>query len=302
MQQDILQKITHPLRSHPTGSPKSGACGDTLTGCKSCCLIQSFNSHVIWFWLGRFCGVAVFAFLLFPILAIIPLAFNEGSIIAYPLQGISGKWFASIFATARWPHALWNSTLVACGTVAIALPLGTSAALGFHRLNFPGKTLLAAIFVSPMIVPVIITAIGIYFFFAPLGLANNLMGLILAHSAIAVPFVFITVSASVSQIDPQIQFAASSLGSPPLFTFWHVTLPLIRSGILSGGIFAFATSFDEIVIAMMITGPVQRTLPRELLSGVRENLDPTMLAVASIIIAISATLLLLTAFIKQTEE
>lgn len=260
------------------------------------------DSTLVWSWVGRLAGAAVLAFLLLPIFAIVPLAFNGGSIVAYPLQGVSTRWFAAVLSTPRWLHAVGNSLLVAGGTVAIAVPLGTLAALGLDRLRFPGKALLMALMISPMIVPVIITAVGIYFFFAPLGLANSLLGLILAHTAIAVPFVFVTVGASVSQMDRGLQRAASSLGAPPLSVFAHVTLPLILPGVVSGTIFAFAASFDEVVIAMMITGPSQRTLPRELLSGARENLDPTMLAVASIIIAISAGLLLLLTLVRRRDH
>lgn len=259
------------------------------------------DSAQVWSWVGRIAGAAVLAFLLLPLFAVIPLAFNGGSIVAYPLEGVSTKWFAAVFSTPRWLNAVWNSLLVAGGTVAIAVPLGTLAALGLDRLRFPGKSLLMAVLISPMIVPVIITAVGVYFFFAPLGLANSLLGLILAHSAIAVPFVFVTVSASVSQTDKGLHRAASSLGAAPLSVFSRVTLPLILPGIVSGTIFAFAASFDEVVIAMMITGPSQRTLPRELLSGARENLDPTVLAVASIIIAVSAGLLLLLTFVRRKD-
>jgi putative spermidine/putrescine transport system permease protein len=148
-------------------------------------------------------------------------------------------------------------------------------------------------------VPVIITAVGVYFFFAPLGLANSLAGLVLAHAVIAVPLVLVTVNASVSQLDRGLLRAAESLGAPPMTTFRKITIPLILPGIVSGTIFAFAASFDEVVIALMITGPGQKTLPRELLSGTRENLDPTVLAVASILIAISAGLLLLLTLVQH---
>ncbi len=260
------------------------------------------DGTVLWSWIGKAAGLLILAFLLLPIFAIIPLAFNEGSIVAYPLTGFSTKWFAAVFSNSRWPLAIGNSLLVAGGTVLLAVPLGTLAALGLERLHFPGKALLAAIMISPMIVPVIITAVGTYFFFAPLGLANSLIGLIIAHTAIAVPFVFVTVSASVSQLDRRLQRAASSLGAAPFSVFYRVTFPLIMPGVVSGTIFAFAASLDEVVIAMMITGVGQRTLPRELLSGARENLDPTVLAVATIIIAFSGGLLMLLTLMKRHSE
>ena len=143
-----------------------------------------------------------------------------------------------------------------------------------------------------MIVPIIITAVAVYMFFAQIGLANSLGGLVLAHTALAVPFVLVTVSASLARLDDALPKAGASLGAGPLTVFGRITLPLIMPGIVSGSIFAFAASFDEVVIALMVTGPSQRTLPREFLSGARENLDPTILAVATILILISTALLL----------
>ena len=250
------------------------------------------DSNRIWALAIRCAGLLVLLFLLLPLFAIVPLAFNAGSIVAYPMTGVSLRWFEAAVSTPRWLNAISNSLIVAVATVAISTPLGTLAALGLDRIKFPGKSLLMAVLISPMIVPVIITAVGTYFFFAPLGLANSLVGLILAHSAIAVPYVLVSVNAVASQRNRALERAASSLGATPLQVFRQITMWLIAPGIISGSIFALAASFDEVVIAMMITGPNQKTLPRELLSGARENLDPSLLAVATIIVAVSAGLLL----------
>lgn len=258
-----------------------------------------FDSTKAWLLLVKIAGFAVFAFLLLPILAIIPLSFSSGSILAYPLPGFSLRWYESVFADSKWASAIGNSLIVAVATVALATPLGTLAALGLNRLNFPGKALLMALLISPMIIPVIITAIGVYFFFAPLGLANSLTGLVLAHTAIAVPFVLVTVNAALSGLDRNLGRAGASLGAAPLQVFRRITLPLIAPGIISGAIFAFAASFDEVVIALMITGPAQRTLPRELLSGTRENLDPTVLAVATLLTVVSAAMLLAMVYLQN---
>lgn len=237
-------------------------------------------------------GYLVLAFLLLPILAIIPLSFNSSSLLTYPMEGVSLQWYAKVFADSRWISALQNSLWVGGATVAIATPLGTLAALGLSKLAFRGKALLIAGLLSPMIVPTIITAVGIYFVFSRLGLANSLTGLVLAHVVLALPFVLIPVSASLSQLDPALARAAASLGARPGHAFRHVTLPLIAPGIASGAIFAFTTSFDEVVIAMLLTGPEQRTLPRELLSGTRENLDPTVLAVATLLVVLASLVLI----------
>ncbi|MGO7486069.1 ABC transporter permease [Rhizobium ruizarguesonis] len=257
------------------------------------------DSTYWWKLAGRTFGFIVLLFLIAPIIAIIPLSFNTSSILAYPLEGFSFKWYAKFFADPRWWIAIKNSLIVGTATVCLATPLGTLAALGLSISSFRGKSFLIASFMSPMIVPTVITAVGIYFLFSRLGLANSLTGLVLAHTALAVPFVVITVSASLSQLDRVLLRASASLGAGGLTTFRRVTMPLIMPGIVSGAIFAFTTSFDEVVVAILLTGPEQRTLPRELLSGTRENLDPTVMAVATLLITLSVILLLVFTALQQ---
>jgi putative spermidine/putrescine transport system permease protein len=257
------------------------------------------NSARLWNVASRTIAVLVLIFLLSPILAIIPLSFNSGSILAYPLDGVSLKWYGVFFMSARWWSAISNSLIVGCATILLATPIGTLAALGLTMIDFRGKAFLTAVLLSPMIIPTIITGIGIYFFFAQRGLANSLTGLVLAHTALALPFVLITVSASLKQFDRTLLKAGASLGAGPISAFHRIALPLIMPGIASGAIFAFTTSFDEVVVAIMLTGPAQRTLPRELLSGTRENLDPTILAVATVLIVVSAAMLLLLTYIQN---
>lgn len=250
------------------------------------------DPHALWRSATRLVGALVLVFLLAPILAIIPLSFNGSSLLSYPLQGVSLQWYAKFLVEPRWWAAIGNSLIVAGATVAIATPLGTLAALGLSMAQFRGKSLVVAFLMAPMIVPTIITAIGLYFMFARMGLANSLTGLILAHVVLATPFVVITVSASAAQMDLRLLRASASLGAGPVTTFRKVTLPLILPGVAAGGIFAFTTSFDEVVVAALLTGPESRTLPRELLSGTRENLDPTVMAVASLLFLFSTLLLL----------
>jgi len=157
----------------------------------------------------------------------------------------------------------------------------------------PYRGLLMGILISPMIVPVVITAVGMYFFFAQIGILNTFFGLILAHTALAVPFVVITVGATLSNYDVSLNRAASSLGAPPLRTFWKVTLPLILPGVISGALFAFVTSFDETVLVLFLASPDQRTLPKQMFSGIREEVTPTITAAATLLI-VFATLLLAT--------
>ena len=244
-------------------------------------------------------GALILLFLIAPVIAIVPLSFNSSSILTYPLEGFSLNWYAKFLEDPRWWSAIQNSLIVGIATVALATPLGAMAALGLSMTSFRGKGLIIAGFLSPIVVPTVITAVGIYFLFSRLGLANTLTGLVLAHTALAVPFVVITVSAALSQLDPVLARAAASLGANRLTAFFRVTMPLIMSGIVSGAIFAFTTSFDEVVVAILLTGPEQRTLPRQLLSGTKENLDPTVMAAATVLIAISAILLLIVTGLQQ---
>ena len=169
--------------------------------------------------------------------------------------------------------------------------LGTLAALGLAQWRSRWKPLILAVVLSPMVVPVVITAVGLYFFFAPLGLTNSFAGLILAHTALAVPFVVVTVSATLQGFDQTLVRAAASLGATPLDAFRRVTLPLILPGIASGALFAFATSFDEVVVVLFMAGPDQRTLPREMFAGIRENISPAITAAAALLTLFSVALL-----------
>ena len=238
------------------------------------------------FGLYVFCSL-VFLFLLAPILVIIPLSFNSGSFLTYPLTGLSLRWYADFFQGPGWLPALRNSFAVAVGTTLIATPLGTLAALGLVRPNFAWKPLVIGLLVSPIIVPGIIIAIAIYFAYAPLHLTGSLLGLVLAHVVLAVPFVVVVVHATLQGFDPMLWRAGASLGARPTVVFRRIVLPLIAPGVLSGALFAFVTSFDEVVTTIFLAGPEQRTLPLKMFDGVREQISPTITAAASLLLTIS---------------
>ena len=237
-----------------------------------------------------FCAL-VFIFLVVPIIAVVPLSFNSGTFLTYPLEGFSLRWYDDFFTSPRWLPALRNSFVVGVATTAIATPLGTLAALGLVRANFRLKPLVVGLLISPLIVPVIITAIGIYFVYSPLGLTSSRLGLVLAHTVLATPFVVVVVHATLQGFDPALWRAALSLGAPPLAVFRKIILPLIAPGVISGAIFAFTTSFDEIVTTIFIAGPEQRTLPLQMFDGVREQISPTITAAATLLIAVSVVML-----------
>lgn len=256
------------------------------------------------FWRAVLYGMSavVLFFLMAPILAIIPLSFNSGTFLTYPLDGLSLRWYHEFIASVQWTRALKNSFIIGLSSAALATVLGTMAALGLTRADFRGKGLVMAILLSPMIVPVIITAVGFYFFFAPLGLTASYTGLIMAHTALGTPFVVITVSATLQGFDVSLARAAASLGASPVVTFFRVILPLIAPGVFSGTLFAFATSFDEVVVVLMVAGPEQRTLPREMFSGLRENISPTITAVATIMILVSVVMLASLELLRRRNE
>jgi putative spermidine/putrescine transport system permease protein len=245
---------------------------------------------------------AVLFFLMAPILAIIPLSFNEGQFLTYPLQGFSLKWYAEFFTDDAWIRSLKNSVIIGVVATILATVLGTLASLGLVRARFRGKELLMAVLLSPMIVPMVITAVGFYLFFAPYGLTGSYLGLILAHTALASPFVVITVTATLQGFDMNLARAAAGLGANPITVFRRVMLPLIAPGVASGALFAFATSFDEVVVVLLVAGPDQRTLPREMFSGIRENISPTITAVATILIVFSTLLLVSLELLRRRNE
>lgn len=249
-------------------------------------------SERVWYYTLRTFCVLMLLFLLLPVLVIIPLSFNQSSLLLYPIESYSLHWYDTLFHSDEWIRAAKNSFIVSPSATVIATILGTLAAAGLHRTKFRGKGLLMAVLISPMIVPLVVTGLGIYLFLSPFGLANSYTGLILAHAALGAPFVVTTVSATLQGFDMNLLRASYSLGANPFRTFFRITLPIISPGVIAGALFAFATSFDEIVVTLFLAGPTQTTLPRQMFTGLRENISPVIAAVATILIVFSTTLLL----------
>ena len=244
----------------------------------------------------------VLLFLVAPILIIVPLSFSSGSFFHYPLPGFSMRWYHDLITSSFWLPSVWNSLIVGSAATFLATVLGTLAALGIWRSRFPGQALVLALLISPMVVPSIIVAVGVYFAFAPLGLTDGYSGLILAHTTLAVPFVVVTVLATLSGFDRTLLRAAASLGATPVTTFRRVTLPLILPGVLSGAVFAFAASFDEVVVALLLAGPGQRTLPRQMFAGINDNISLTITAAATMLIAVSLVLMVAVGQLRRRSE
>lgn len=236
--------------------------------------------------LWTFC-VLMFVFLVAPPLAIIPLSFNAGSFLNYPLEGMSLRWYRALIDSADWVNALKNSMIIGAASTFLATSLGTLAALGLAHERFPFRGVVMALLVSPMIVPIVVIAVGVYFFFALFGLTQTYLGVILAHTMLASPLVVITVAASLAGYDRNLTRAAFNLGAGPARTFFKVILPLVLPGVISGALLAFATSLDEVVVVIFLAGPEQRTLPRQMLIGIREYINPTITAAATMLIVVS---------------
>jgi putative spermidine/putrescine transport system permease protein len=224
-------------------------------------------------------AAAILAFLIAPLFVVAPLSFSRDPFFTFPVPAWSTRWYVDFFHNDRWTLSLINSVITAVLVTILATILGTMAALGLSSPHFPWRKPLMALMISPMIVPVVIIAVGSYLFFGWLDLTNTRIGLVLAHTALAAPFVVLTVFATLSTYDTNLTRAAQSLGASPLAAFFKVTLPMILPGILSGAIFAFATSFDEVVVALFLTGAEQRTLPVQMFSGIRDQINPTILSV-----------------------
>lgn len=266
-------------------------------------------SERVWYVIYRLICLSIYLFLMAPILVIIPLSFNTQPYFTFTTEmltldpdGYSIRWYQSILENPQWINAIKNSFIIGIASTILATTLGTVAALGLSRSSMPFKGAVMAILISPMIVPVIITAAGMYFFFSSIGLAQTYLGLILAHTVLGTPFVVITVTATMSGFDLSLIRASASMGATPIRTFFSIIAPLIAPGVFSGGLFAFITSFDEVVVVLFLSGAEQRTVPRQMWAGIREQISPTILAVATLLIMVSVMLLLMLEYLRRRNE
>ena len=274
------------------------------------------------------CGL-IFLFLIAPILIVIPLSFNAepyftftDKMLRLDSSGFSlrwydqlltlgmqnadaprdGAWWRDVWQNAAWVNAAKNSIIIGFFSTILAAVLGTIAALGLSRPEMPYRRAIMAILISPMIVPIIIVATGLFFFYSAIGLANSYVGIILAHATLGIPFVIITVTATLVGFDQSLNRAALSLGASPTTTFFKVTMPLILPGVISGALFAFVTSFDEVVVVLFVAGHDQQTIPRQMWNGIREQISPAILAVATILVVISVALLTALELLRRRGE
>ena len=227
-----------------------------------------------------------------PILVVVVLSFSSAGYLTFPPPALGVRWYREYLGSRDWLAATWLSLEVAAAVVAFSTVLGTAATLGLARLPRVARMLATGLILSPLIMPVIIVAIGVYYAFARYGLVGTPAGLVLAHTCLAVPFVVTSVGASLSGFDRRLEMAALSLGATPFGTFRQVTLPLILPGVLVGALFAFITSFDELVVSLFLSGANAVTLPRRMWEDLRYALDPTIAAVSTLTILVTVVPLL----------
>ena len=256
------------------------------------------------------CGL-VFFFLIAPLFVILPLSFNaeqyihfSAKMLALDPEGFSLRWYEDmIYGTKNpWGLATKNSLIIAFFATIGSTILGTVAALGLSSRHMPYKAAFMALLISPMIVPLIISGTAIFFFMAKVGLAATHTGIVLSHIILGTPFVVITVTATLSGFDHSVTRAAASLGSNPVNTFMKITLPLIMPGVISGGLFAFVTSFDEVVVVLFLAGLENTTIPIQMWVGLREQLSPTIMAVATCLIVMSTLILVTAELLRRRSE
>jgi putative spermidine/putrescine transport system permease protein len=243
-------------------------------------------------------GLIVF-YLLAPTLVIVPMSFTETRSLQFPPEGLSLQWYERMFSDRQWSTGLVNSALVAVATTILATVLGTLAALRMARGRFPGRSLANALVLSPLIVPIVIIAIGMFSVFVRWRISGSLPGLTIAHTALAVPFVVVNVATSLRTMDRNLELAAANLGADPARAFLRVTLPIILPGVFAGAVFAFITSWDEVVVAIFLTTARFRTLPAEMWEQLRFAVDPTVAAVSTVLLVVTTTLFLLALFARR---
>jgi len=286
----------------------------------------------VWHWTYKAICAAIFIFLIAPILIVIPLSFNAEpyftfteKMLSFDPEGYSLRWYdmlltfgmqapdaprdwswwRDVLANAIWFDVAWNSIIIGFFSTILATGLGTLAALGLSRSEMPWRRSIMAVLISPMIVPIIITATGLFFFYSKIEIQKwgvPYLGIILAHATLGIPFVIITVTATLSGFDHSLSRAAASLGANPRTTFFKVIMPLILPGVVSGALFAFVTSFDEVVMVLFIAGHDEQTIPRQMWNGIREQISPAILAVATILVVVSIALLATVEILRRRSE
>lgn len=251
--------------------------------------------------LGVF-AIIIIIWLVLPTLVIVPMSFNEAPSFNFPPKGFSTRWYENFFTDASWMKALGSSLQVAILTTIVATTVGVLASLGLSKVKFRGKSLVEGYFLLPMIVPGIVLAVGLYSLFLRMNLLGTLPGFVLAHTIVAMPLVITNVMASLAGFDTRLEQASASLGASRMRTFFSITLPLIAPGVTAGALFAFVTSFDEVILSLFIQSPSLQTLPVKIYNSVTQTNDPTVAAVAVLTMVVSVVVMLSAQFATRKRK
>ncbi len=251
-----------------------------------------------WWLLYAVCGGILF-FLVIPSVIVIPLSFSDSMFLRFPPRGFSLRWYKAFFGSPVWMDSLWLSVKLGIAVSIAATMLGVTAALGLVRGRFRGKGLVQSFLLSPMIVPVVVTGLAMYYFFADWRLIGNPIGLFIAHTCLATPIVIVIVSATLSGVNPNLEYAAQILGATPISVLLRIVFPVIGPGVLTGALFAFVMSFDEVVVAAFIGGYRTATLPKRMFENVRDETDPTVAAISTFLVLVSVVLLIVVGYLNR---
>lgn len=237
-----------------------------------------------------------------PALVIIPQSFTSLNYFIYPIKSFSLKWYDKFFMNEQWITSLERSLFIAICVAVFATIIGTLAALAVNKLKFKGKNLFLNLMLTPMIVPVVITGVALYASFAKVGLNNTILGLIMAHSLLAIPMVFLTMSAAFARFDANLELAAMSMGSTPVGAFFKVTLPGVKNSVVTGALLSFVTSLDEVVVTIFVSGANTKTLPMMMWENLRTTIDPTIAVAATFLIILTLGMYVIKEFIESRSK
>lgn len=262
--------------------------------------------HSTWERVVRKAGTALcilgLLFLMAPIVVVIPLSFSSESLFSYPIRGFSVRWYEAVLQSEAWQRAFRNSIVVALVTTVLATGLGVAAAVGLNGLRPRWRSVLVGALISPLIVPGVVIALGLFLFFSPLGLTSSMVGIVVAHTILGIPFVVVTFSAALLSFDGNLMRAAASLGADPFTAYRRVMLPLMLPALVAAALFAFVTSFDEFIVVSFLAGPEQFTLPLQMWAGAHDDVNPTILAASTLFVCTTIFLLVAVELLRRRTE
>ena len=246
-------------------------------------------------------AVLVMVWLVIPTLLVIPMSFSASQYLEFPPREWSVRWYKSYFNSTPWMQATVTSLKAGLLTALLATPLATMAAYGLHVSRLRHANLLLMVLLTPMVVPVILIGIGVFYAYVKLKLVNSLLGLVLAHSMLAIPVVMLVVASALKSFDLDQELVARSLGASRIKAFWMVTLPQIKFSVVTGAVLAFLTSFDEIIVSLFVSGGDNSTLTRNMFNALRDQVDPTIAAISTLIVLATTVLLVITQYVGRSK-